>query len=56
MYLFACWLQRVSDTNFTLAFDDTQIIPPFSMEETDDIGDRDYTYDTDYSDDTEVTA
>ena len=38
------WLQRWADTNVTLAFEDAQVIPPFSREETDD---------TDYTDDTE---
>ena len=27
-------LQRLADTNVTLAFEDTQVIPPFSREET----------------------
>ena len=40
-------LQRWADTNVTLAFEDAQVIPPFSMEETDDTDDRDDTDDTD---------
>ena len=31
---FVCWLQRMADTNGTLAFEDAQVIPPFFMEET----------------------
>ena len=42
-------LQRMADTNVTLAFEDAQVIPPFSMEETGDRDDRD---DTDVTDDT----
>ena len=38
------WSQRWADTNITLAFEDAQVIPPFSREETDDTYD---TYDTD---------
>ena len=33
------WLQRWADTNLTLAFEDAQVIPPFSREETDDTDD-----------------
>ena len=40
------WLQRWADTNVTLAFEDAQVIPPFSREETDDTDDTDDTYDT----------
>ena len=49
-----CWLQRWADTNVTLAFEDAQVIPPFSREETDDTddtGNTDDTYDTDDTDD-----
>ena len=35
------WLQYMADTYVTLAFDDAQVIPPFSMDETDDRNDRD---------------
>ena len=45
-------MQRWTDTNVTLAFEDAQIIPPFSREETDD---TDNTDDTDDKDDTEDT-
>ena len=34
-------LQFLADTYVTLAFKDAQVIPPFSMEETDDRVDRD---------------
>ena len=50
--------QRWDDTNATLAFEDGQVIPPFSREETDDtddIDDTDDTDDTDYSYNTEDT-
>ena len=50
--LFVCWLQRMADTNGTLAFEDAQVIPPFSMENTDD---RDDTDDKDDTDDTDNT-
>ena len=39
------WSQRWADTNGTLAFEDAQVIPPFSMEETDDTDDTDDTED-----------
>ena len=51
MYLFVCCrLQRMADTNVTLAFEDVQV-PPFSMEETDDRDDRDDRDDKDDTDD-----
>ena len=40
----------MADTNVTLAFEDAQVIPPFSMEETDDTDDTDVTDDTDDTD------
>ena len=46
--VFRCRLQRWADTNFTLAFEDVQVLP-FFMEKTDD---RDYIDDTDDTDDT----
>ena len=51
-------LQRWADTNVTLAFEDAQVIPPFSREETDDTDttdDTDDTYYTYYTDDTDDT-
>ena len=48
-------LQRMADTNVTLAFEDAQVIPPFSMEETGDRDDRDDRDDTDDTDDTYYT-
>ena len=51
MYLFVVgWLQRITDTNVTLAFEDALVIPSFSMEETDDTDDTDVTDDTDDTD------
>ena len=44
------WLQQMAKINVTLAFGDVQVIPPFSMEDTDDRNDRD---DADYTDDTD---
>ena len=44
-------LQRWADTSVTLAFEDAQVIPPFSREETDD---TDNTDDTDDTDDTGI--
>ena len=32
-------LQRLADTHVTLAFEDAQVIPPLSREETDDTDD-----------------
>ena len=45
------WWQRSADTNATLAFEDAQVIQPFSREETDD---TDNTDDTDDTDDTGI--
>ena len=45
-------LQRWADTNVTLAFEDAQVIPPFTREETDDTNNSD---DTDDTDDTDYT-
>ena len=42
------WLKRMAENNVTLAFEDAQVIPLFSMEETDDRDDR---YDKDDRDD-----
>ena len=39
----------------TLAFEDAQVIQPFSREETDNTDDTDDTDDTDYTDDTDDT-
>ena len=39
----------------TLAFEDAQVIQPFSIEKTDNTDDTDYTDDTDDTDDTEDT-
>ena len=50
------WLQRWADTNVTLAFEDAQIIPSFSDNETDDTDntyDTDDTYDKDDTDNTD---
>ena len=54
IYLFFCRLslQRMADTNVTLAFEDAQVIQPFFLEWTDD---RDDTDDTDNTDDTKDT-
>ena len=54
LFVFGC----MADTNITLAFGDAQVIPPFSMEETDDRDDRDdadHTDDTNDKDDTDDT-
>ena len=37
----------MADANVTLALEDAQVIPRFSMEEIDDRDDRDDRYDTD---------
>ena len=37
------WLQRWAETNVTLAFEDAQVIPPLSREDTDDTDDTDDT-------------
>ena len=47
-----CQLQRMAVTTVSLAFGDAQVIPPFSMEETDDGNDRDDADDTDDTNDT----
>ena len=52
-------LQRWADTNVTWAFEDAQVIPPFSKEETydtDNTNDKDDIDDTDDSDDKVETA
>ena len=41
-----CW----AETNVSLAFEDAQVIPPFSREETDDTDNTDDTEDTDDTD------
>ena len=48
-------LQFLADTYVTLAFEDAQVIPPFSREETDGTVNTDYTEDTDYKVDTADT-
>ena len=54
--------QRWADINVTLAFEDAQVIPPFSREETehtddtDDTDDTDEICDTDDTDDTDDTG
>ena len=53
--LFVCRLQRWADTNVTLAFEETWVIPPFSSEETDYTDDTDMTDDADNTDDTNDT-
>ena len=45
-------MQHWSDTNATLAFEDAQVIPHFSGEETNNTDDTDDTYDTYDTDDT----
>ena len=55
MYLFVYWLQRWADTNVTLAFEDVQVIPPFSREECHDTDDTDATDAIDATDDTDET-
>jgi hypothetical protein len=53
-----CRFQRMAVTTVSLAFGDAQVIPPFSMEETDDRDDRDdadHTDDTNDKDDTDDT-
>ena len=47
-----CW----ADNSFILAFEDTQINPPFSRNETDDTDNTDVTDDTDDTDDKDDTA
>ena len=56
LWLFVvCRLQRMAVTAFSLAFGDAQVIPPFSMEETDDRDDRDDADDTDGTNDIDDT-
>ena len=56
--LFSCRCHTGGISDVTLAFEDAQVILPFSREETDDTDDTDDiydtkdTYDTDYTDDT----
>ena len=49
-FVFVCHAGNSSDV--TLAFEDAQITPPFSREETENTG---YTYDTDDTDGTDET-
>ena len=42
-------------SDVTLAFEDAQVIPPFSREETGDTDNIEDTYDTDDTDDTDYT-
>ena len=50
------WLvATLYSSDFTLAFDGAQGIPPFSREETDDTDDTDDTDNTDDTDDTDDT-
>ena len=48
-------LQFLADTYVTLAFEDAQVIPPFSMQDTDDRDDTDNKDDTDDTDDIDDT-
>ena len=50
-WLVGLLLQRWTDTKVSLAFEDAQVIQPFSREETDDTDDRD---DKDDTDDTDI--
>ena len=64
MYLFirryclsiVVWLHCWADTNVTLAFEDAQVIQPFSREETEDTDNTYGTDDTDNTDDKVNTA